>query len=134
MSRELFGRQLSAGFLRVIDGVAEALREAVHGLAHAKQIEANSTFIECALGRLSRAIQFLTQPIEECHFGDGGRGTRDGGQRTSVHELFPRAGAVAAIMTRKRPPNKGGLSWCSMVRDSYAALVASTASAPTMRG
>ena len=71
MSRELFGRQLSAGFLRMIDGVAEALRESVHGLARAKQIEANSTFIECALGRLSRAIQFLTQPIEKCHFGTG---------------------------------------------------------------
>ena len=69
--RELLGRQLSAGFLRVIDGVAEPLREAVHGLARAKQIEADSTFIERALGRLSRAIQFLTQPIEECHWGTG---------------------------------------------------------------
>ena len=84
MSRELFGRQLSAGFLRMIDGVAEALRESVHGLARAKQIEANSTFIECALGRLSRAIQFLTQPIEKCHFGDGDWGTGDGRRATAT--------------------------------------------------
>ena len=81
MCGELLGRQLSAGFLRVIDGVAEALRESIHGLARAKQIEADSTFIERALGRLSRAIQFLTQPIEECHFEDGGRGMGDGDER-----------------------------------------------------
>ena len=62
--RHLLRRQFTAGFLGVKDGVAESLSEAVDGLASAKQVEANSTLIERALGRLSRAIQFLTEPIE----------------------------------------------------------------------
>jgi hypothetical protein len=62
--RHLLGRQLAAGLLGVKDRVAEPLREAIHGLASAKQVEADSTFIERALGLLSRAIQFLTEPIE----------------------------------------------------------------------
>ncbi len=62
--RHFFGRELAAGFLGVKHGVAESLGEAVDGLPSAKQVQADSAFIEGALGSLSRAIQFLTEPVE----------------------------------------------------------------------
>ena len=62
--RHFFGRELAAGFLGVKHGVAESLRKSVDGLPSAKQVEADAAFIECALGSLSRAIQFLTEPVE----------------------------------------------------------------------
>jgi len=62
--RHFFGRELAAGFLGVKHGVAKSLREAVDGLPSAKEVEADAAFIERALGGLSRAIQFLTEPVE----------------------------------------------------------------------
>ena len=62
--RHFFGRELAAGFLGVKHGVAESLRKSVDGLPSAKQVEADAAFIERALGSLSRAIQFLTEPVE----------------------------------------------------------------------
>jgi hypothetical protein len=62
--RHFFGREVAAGFLGVKHRVSESLREAVDGLPSAKQVEADAAFIERALGSLSRAIQFLTEPVE----------------------------------------------------------------------
>ena len=62
--RHFFRRELAAGFLGVKHGVAESLRKSVDGLPSAKQVEADAAFIERALGSLSRAIQFLTEPVE----------------------------------------------------------------------
>ena len=64
---EVVGGQLTAGFARVVDGVAESLREAIDGLARAVQLEAQTSFVDRALCRASGAIQLLAQPVEQCH-------------------------------------------------------------------
>ena len=68
MCGHLLGCQFRSGLLGVKDRVAEPLRESIDGLSSAKEVEANSPLIEGALRALSRAIQFLTEPIEEWHW------------------------------------------------------------------
>ena len=60
------GRSAPACF-RAKHRVAKALREAVDRLAGAIQVEAQASFVQCALCRAACAVQLLTQLVEQCH-------------------------------------------------------------------
>ena len=100
MRGDLLGRQVAAGFLGVKDRVAEPLGEAVDGLAGAKQVEANSTFIERALGRVVPRDPIPDGADRVVAIAESRRGSGDA-ELPTVHDSFRADGCAGYHDVRK---------------------------------